>query len=147
MIYPTLCPSQMQSSASTQVISHANGRISDYSNNKLNSSILSFLLSPSPSPPTLNPNDPAMFIFLSCTRNIRPSIESFTTNLVTVTSRSCPIRCTRSIACASMAKLHHGSIMKTLLAAVRLSPTPPARREINRTVGFGVRLGCGFKLE
>jgi hypothetical protein len=32
----------------------------------------------------------------------------------------------------------YGSIMKTLLALVKLRPTPPARSEMSRTVGAGV---------
>mmetsp|Transcript_43714 Transcript_43714/g.103894 ORF Transcript_43714/g.103894 Transcript_43714/m.103894 type:complete len:225 (-) Transcript_43714:918-1592(-) len=46
---------------------------------------------------------------------------------------NCPSRWIRSIAWNSTAGFHHGSMMYTALATVRLSATPPALREMRNT--------------
>ena len=48
------------------------------------------------------------------------------TNLRTCTERRCPIRNARSVAWSSTAGFHHRSTCTTWLAAVRVSPVPPA---------------------
>jgi hypothetical protein len=51
-----------------------------------------------------------------------------------------PMRCARSIACASTAGFHHGSSRYTYSAAVRLRPCPPALRLMRNTGVRRVRL-------
>ena len=53
----------------------------------------------------------------------------------TTTSLVWPIRWQRSIACSSTAGFHQGSIRKTVLAAQRFSPTPPALSESRKICG------------
>ena len=59
--------------------------------------------------------------------NIFSSTESVDTNLITFTSRVCPIRWQRSSACLSIEGLKSLSWMITVSAPVRLRPSPPER--------------------
>mmetsp|Transcript_91540 Transcript_91540/g.232920 ORF Transcript_91540/g.232920 Transcript_91540/m.232920 type:complete len:305 (-) Transcript_91540:1406-2320(-) len=51
-------------------------------------------------------------------------------NLTARTSRVCPMRCARWMACISQAGFHHGSRRKTWLATCKFRPSPPALSEI-----------------
>uniref|UniRef100_A0A2P2PTI0 Uncharacterized protein n=1 Tax=Rhizophora mucronata TaxID=61149 RepID=A0A2P2PTI0_RHIMU len=55
-------------------------------------------------------------------------------NLLTETVHFCPMRWICIIACSSTAGFHHGFIKKTLDATVRFRPTPPAFKDIKRTI-------------
>lgn len=53
--------------------------------------------------------------FLFCISSIFSSTDPLMMSRLTITSSACPNRCTRSIACASTAKFHHGSYINTIL--------------------------------
>mmetsp|Transcript_124579 Transcript_124579/g.398869 ORF Transcript_124579/g.398869 Transcript_124579/m.398869 type:complete len:255 (-) Transcript_124579:879-1643(-) len=65
------------------------------------------------------------------------SIVSEATKRVAFTGRVWPMRCARWIACDSEAGFHHGSMRKMWSAAWRLSPSPPAFKEISSTLREG----------
>mmetsp|Transcript_692 Transcript_692/g.2084 ORF Transcript_692/g.2084 Transcript_692/m.2084 type:complete len:201 (+) Transcript_692:168-770(+) len=69
----------------------------------------------------------------SCMRWTSASTESRNTNRVIATGRCWPMRCTRATACWAIPASSAGSRRKTWLAATRVSPAPPARRERRKT--------------
>ena len=78
-----------------------------------------------------NVSNAAFLVFFSYFT--RSSTESFVTNVTTLTSLSCPKRCTLLIACYSIKGFHHGSIIKTKLATCKLRPKEPTLRVMIRT--------------
>src|ERR1700691_3716612 len=77
----------------------------------------------------------ARAFFSSIIASIRSSTVPTQTNLRTWTLRCCPIRTARAVACSSTAGFHHRSTWITWLAAVRLSPVPPALSDSRNSAG------------
>mmetsp|Transcript_80657 Transcript_80657/g.214126 ORF Transcript_80657/g.214126 Transcript_80657/m.214126 type:complete len:269 (-) Transcript_80657:372-1178(-) len=75
--------------------------------------------------------------FFSCNFTIFSSIVSWVMKRTAFTSRVCPMRCARWMACNSHAGFHQGSSMKTWLAICRFRPSPPAFREMRMIFRVG----------
>mmetsp|Transcript_54950 Transcript_54950/g.87251 ORF Transcript_54950/g.87251 Transcript_54950/m.87251 type:complete len:209 (+) Transcript_54950:22-648(+) len=75
--------------------------------------------------------------FFSWSSMIFSSMVSAATKRNAFTGRVWPIRWALWMACSSAAGFHQGSIRKIWLAACRLRPSPPALREISKTLRLG----------
>mmetsp|Transcript_58394 Transcript_58394/g.136795 ORF Transcript_58394/g.136795 Transcript_58394/m.136795 type:complete len:252 (-) Transcript_58394:251-1006(-) len=75
--------------------------------------------------------------FFSWSSMIFSSMVLAATKRVARTGRACPMRCALWMAWASAAGFHQGSIRKMWSAACKLSPSPPAFKEISKTLRVG----------
>jgi len=80
-----------------------------------------------------------MYFFRFCNSTIRSSTLCRTTNLRTrQTCAVCPRRTIRLMHWSSLAEFHQGSTKKTVEAATRFNPSPPAFMLMSKTVPLSV---------
>ena len=105
------------------------GRRSDPSSRSISSSALKLASEMPLEPITWS----ASLLFSSCRCRMRSSMVPFAMTFCTLTTRVCPMRCARSVACCCAAAFHQGSAWMTTLAPVRFKPVPPALSDTRNT--------------